>query len=205
VLEDGKVRRVGETHDREVDVRVIAATHQPLEQLIAAGRFREDLYFRLAAVPIDVPPLRDRREDIALLFTHFLEVFCKANQRRQLSVDAEVFPVLESYRWPGNVREVRNICEQLAIFGTDPITTDQLPSSIVETNAAQETGLVRFTALTTTSLHSFKEQCEKELIETVLRRTNWNFTEAARLLDIQRTYLHRKVAALKIERSRPSR
>ena len=205
VLEDGKVRRIGETHDREVDVRVIAATHQPLERLVASGRFREDLYFRLNAVPIDVPPLRDRHEDIALLFAHFLEHFCKANQRRQLSIDASTFPVLESYGWPGNVRELRNVCEQLAIFGTDPITTDQLPSSIVEQNAAQETGLVRFTALTTTSLHSFKEQCEKELIENVLRRTNWNFTEAARLLDIQRTYLHRKVATLKIERSRPSR
>jgi len=201
VLEDGRVRRIGETSDRQVDVRIVAATHRNLEQLAGAGGFREDLYFRLATVTIDVPPLRERDGDAALLFTHFLHAFCEANDRRRLSIDAEVFPVVERYRWPGNVRELRNVCEQLAIFGIDPITIDQLPSSMLQESAASETGLVRLaSSMDIVPLRTFKEQCEKEYIELVLRRTNWNYTTAAKLLDIQRTYLHQKITALNIER-----
>jgi two-component system nitrogen regulation response regulator NtrX len=200
VLEDGKVRRIGETHDRQVDVRVVAATNRPLEQLIAEERFREDLFFRLATVPIDVPPLRERDGDLRLLFSHFLDVFCAENQRRRLTIDASVFPLIERYRWPGNVRELRNVCEQLAIFGTEPLLPEQLPSSVLHDESRHETGLVRLSETAAPlTLREFKEQCEKEYIESVLRRTNWNFTAAAKLLDIQRTYLHRKVAALKIE------
>jgi len=200
VLEDGKVRRIGETHDRQVDVRVVAATNRPLEQLIAEERFREDLFFRLATVPVDVPPLRERDGDLRLLFTHFLDQFCAENQRRRLTIDVAVFPLIERYRWPGNVRELRNVCEQLAIFGTEPLTADQLPSSLVHDQSRHETGLVRLSETAAPlTLRELKEQCEKEYIESVLRRTNWNFTAAAKILDIQRTYLHRKVAALKIE------
>lgn len=204
VLEDGKVRRIGETQDRQVDVRVVAATNRNLEKLVEQGAFREDLYFRLATVPIDVPPLREREGDISLLFAHFLEHFCSQNQRRRMTIDPEVFPLLERYRWPGNVRELRNVCEQVAIFGTDPVTPEQLPSSMMQESAPRETGLVRLTdPATLLPLRDFKEQCEKEYIESVLRRTNWNFTAAAKLLDIQRTHLHQKVTALKIERPRP--
>jgi DNA-binding NtrC family response regulator len=194
VLEDGKVRRIGETHDRQVDVRIIAATNRDLEEAISRGTFREDLYFRLATVPVDVPPLRERPDDITLLFAWFLDHFCAKNQRRRLTIDAEIFPILERYRWPGNVRELRNVCEQLSIFATDPVTRDQLPSFV-------GAGLIRPAAGTEIiPLRDFKEQCEKEYIESVLRRTNWNFVEAARLLDIQRTYLHQKVTALAIKR-----
>jgi transcriptional regulator with PAS, ATPase and Fis domain len=203
VLEDGKVRRIGETQDRQVDVRVVAATNRNLEKLVEQGAFREDLFFRLATVPIDVPPLREREGDISLLFAHFLEHFCTQNQRRRMTIDPEVFPLLEKYRWPGNVRELRNVCEQVAIFGTDPVTPEQLPSSMMQESAPRETGLVRLTdPATLLPLRDFKEQCEKEYIESVLRRTNWNFTAAAKLLDIQRTHLHQKVTALKIERPR---
>ena len=202
VLEDGRMRRVGETHDRQIDVRVIAATNRDLEEAVAAGVFREDLFFRLATIPIDVPPLRDRAGDIPLLFSHMFELACAEHQRRRMSIDQEVFGALERYRWPGNVRELRNVCEQLAVFGTDPITVDQLPSSILNQPAESlETGLVRFNdAASVLPLREFKEQCEREYIEAVLRRTNWNFTAAAKLLDIQRTYLHQKVAALKIDK-----
>jgi DNA-binding NtrC family response regulator len=201
VLEDGKVRRVGETHDRQVDVRILAATNRHLEECIARGTFREDLYFRIATVPFDVPPLRERTGDITLLFAWFLDHFCMKNQRRRLTVDAEIFPILERYRWPGNVRELRNICEQLSIFGTDPVTRDQLPSSVLQESPARGAGLIRPGAGTEIiPLRDFKEQCEKEYIESVLRRTNWNFVEAARLLDIQRTYLHQKVTGLGIRR-----
>ena len=132
VLEDGRVRRVGETRDRQVDVRVLAATHRNLEEEVKAGRFREDLYFRLAHLPIPVPSLRERREDIPLLFSHFLDRFSRQHRVRPRQADPELFPYLERYAWPGNVRELRNLCERLVVFGADPLTPDQLPSSFFE-------------------------------------------------------------------------
>jgi transcriptional regulator with GAF, ATPase, and Fis domain len=194
------VRRIGETQDRSIDVRVVAATNRDLEQMVQSGAFREDLFFRLSTVPIDVPPLRERNGDVALLFAHFVEHFAQENQRRRLSFDGEVLATVERYRWPGNVRELRNVCEQLAIFGTDPITVEQLPSSLRQEGSEVESGLIRLGEMNSPmTLRDFKEQSEKEYIESILRRTNWNFTAAAKMLDIQRTYLHRKVAGLKIE------
>ena len=201
VLEDGRVRRIGETSDRAVNVRVLAATHRDLESLSREGRFREDLFFRLSTVPVDVPPLRDRSEDVPLLFATFLQQFCARNQRIALSVDAEVYAVLAAYEWPGNVRELKNVAERLSVFGTDPITADQLPSSILSRRAHAESGIVRIgEGAPVMPLRAFKAQCEKEYIESVLRRTNWNVTRAAELLDIQRTHLHEKMTALGIAR-----
>src|SRR4051794_11945599 len=114
VIEDGHVRRIGETSERRVDVRVIAATHRDLDALVRGGAFRDDLSFRLAAVPIDVPPLRERAADVPLLFTAFLEQFCRRNGRVPLTVDAAAFARLRAYRWPGNVRELRNVAEQMS-------------------------------------------------------------------------------------------
>jgi two-component system, NtrC family, nitrogen regulation response regulator NtrX len=203
VLEDGKVRRIGENQDRQVDVRVVAATNKDLEAMVREGRFREDLYFRLTAIPIDVPPLRVRPEDIRMLVRHYLDLFCAENRRRRLTVDRDALARLERYSWPGNIRELRNVCEQLAIFGTDPVTVEQLPLSMAQPEALHEAGLLRLAgAVPIVPLREFKEQCEKEYIESVLRRTNWNFVHAARLLDIQRTYLHQKIAALDIPKPR---
>jgi two-component system nitrogen regulation response regulator NtrX len=201
ILEDGRVRRIGETRDRRVDVRVLAATHRDLEAEVAAGRFRQDLYFRLAHLPLEVPPLRARGGDIALLFNHFLERFTVRHRLRRKRLDDGVLPLLERYPWPGNVRELKNLCERLVVFGVDPITPEQLPSSFFQEAPAPETGLLR--------LHErqgilpwrdFKAESEREYLESVLRRTGWNFAAAARLLDIQRTYLHQKATALGIER-----
>jgi two-component system, NtrC family, nitrogen regulation response regulator NtrX len=201
VLEDGRVRRIGETSDRAVNVRVLAATHRDLQELSREGKFREDLFFRLATVPVDVPPLRERRNDVPLLFTTFLQQFCARNQRIPLSVDASVFGALSAYDWPGNVRELRNVAERLSVFGTDPVTLDQLPTSVITRGAATESGLVRIAETAPViALRDFKAQCEKEYIEAVLRRTNWNVSRAAQLLDIQRTYLHEKMSALGIAR-----
>jgi len=200
VLEDGRVRRLGETADRKVDVRVIAATHRDIASLSKEGRFREDLYFRLAGVPIDVPPLRERREDVPLLFSAFLQQFCARSQRNALSIDTGVYGVLAAYDWPGNVRELRNLAERMSVFGTDPITVEQLPSSLRNRGAA-ESGIVRLAeGAEVTPLREFKTQCEKEYIESVLRRTHWNVSRAAQLLDLQRTYLHEKIVALGIVR-----
>src|SRR5205085_2498950 len=111
VLEDGRVRRLGETTDRPVDVRTLAATNRNLESMIGHGLFREDLYFRISAVPIEVPPLRERPDDVPMLLTAFLEQFCRRNGRAALTVESEVFDRLRAYRWPGNVRELRNLAE----------------------------------------------------------------------------------------------
>ena len=201
VLEDGRVRRIGENSDRAVNVRVLAATHRDLQEMVREGKFREDLFFRLATVPLDVPSLRDRRTDVPLLFSTFLQQFCARNQRITLSVDAAVLGALAAYDWPGNVRELRNVAERLSVFGTDPVTLDQLPTSVTTRGAATESGLVRIAETAPViALRDFKAQCEKEYIEAVLRRTNWNVSKAAQLLDIQRTYLHEKMSALGIDR-----
>ena len=201
VLEDGRVRRVGETRDRQVDVRVIAATHRDLEEAVRAGRFREDLYFRLAHLPIDVPALRERREDIPPLFDHFLEHFSRRHRTRPRRVASEVLPLLERYPWPGNVRELRNLCERLVVFGGDPVTPDQLPSGFFEAAPPPEAGLPLLPpGFPIVPLRDFKARCEREYIESVLQRTRWNFAEAARLLDVQRTYLHEKARRLGTKR-----
>jgi DNA-binding NtrC family response regulator len=201
VLEDGRVRRIGETRDRRVDVRVLAATHRDLEAEVAAGRFRQDLYFRLAHLPVEVPPLRTRGGDIALLFNHFLEHFTVRHRLRRKRVDGGVLPLLERYPWPGNVRELRNLCERLVVFGVDPLTADQLPSAFFQEVPAPETGLLRLhERQSILPWRDFKAESEREYLESILRRTGWNFAAAARLLDIQRTYLHQKAAALGIER-----
>jgi two-component system nitrogen regulation response regulator NtrX len=119
----------------------------------------------------------------------------------QLSVDPTVHEALSAYDWPGNVRELRNLAERLSVFGTDPITLDQVPSSVLTRGAGAESGLVRIAETAPVmALRDFKTQCEKEYIEAVLRRTNWNVSKAAQLLDIQRTYLHEKMTALGIAR-----
>ena len=201
VLEDGRVRRIGETADRAVNVRVLAATHRDLQELSKEGRFREDLFFRLATVPIDVPPLRERRRDVAVLFLTFLRHFCERNRRVAFSVEPEVLRALEGYDWPGNVRELKNVAERLSVFGTDPIGLGQLPSSITAPGAPAESGILRIgETAPAIPLRELKAQCEKEYIEAVLRRTNWNVTRAAELLGLQRTWLHEKIAALGIVR-----
>ncbi|MEM8993711.1 MAG: sigma-54 dependent transcriptional regulator [Acidobacteriota bacterium] len=204
VLEDGMVRRIGETKDRRVDVRVIAATHQDLEASVRANDFREDLYFRLAALPLEVPPLRDRGDDVQLLFTHFFDGFTKRHRQRPKTVEPAVLETLRRYRFTGNVRELKNLCERLVVFGGDPVTLDDLPSSVLDDAPPEhlgETGLVRLGPnAPTLSLKDFKTQCEKEFIESVLQRTRWNVAAAARLLDIQRTYLHQKISNLGIRR-----
>ncbi len=202
VLEDGRVRRIGDASDREVDVRIVAATHRDLEQMVRDGRFREDLYFRLASVPVEVPALRERPEDIPLLFTEFLGQFCRKHGRTPMLVEPEVHECLSQYLWPGNVRELRNLAERISVFGISPVTVDQLPTAILsKAGKHEEGGLLdlaeRFSIV---PLARFRAQCEKEYIELVLQRTNWNVSRAAEMLEIQRTHLHHKLSTLGIER-----
>jgi DNA-binding NtrC family response regulator len=208
VLEDGEVRRLGETKPRRVDVRVIAATHRDLEAAVAGGSFREDLYFRLAHLPIEVPPLRERPGDVALLFDHFLDRAARRNRRRRPQVDPRLPPLLAAYPWPGNVRELEHLCERLIVFGGDPLVPDDLPAAVAEGRApgavgGADAGLATGVRRLDLTLRDFRDACEREYVEAVLRRTGWNLAEAARRLGIGRTYLHEKVRRLGLRRPRP--
>src|SRR5215472_5876183 len=131
VLQEGKVRPLGSTEETDVDVRVIAATNKDFEKEIAEGRFREDLYYRLSVIPIQLPPLRDRREDIPLLARHFIERFRKSMEKPISGISAEAFRKLEAYDWPGNVRELENTMERaIALESTPEVTLGSLPDRI---------------------------------------------------------------------------
>lgn len=205
VLEDGVVRRVGGRREIHVDVRVLAATNKDLPKRVGDGSFREDLYFRLNTLPITVPPLRERGQDIALLAGFFIAHFCQMNQTRNKTLTPQALEILENYSWPGNVRELRNLCERLAILAGEPIKTLDLPSNFHSRQpSGAEFGLIRPTPFhQSLSLKVFKAQCEKEFIENTLKRYNWDYVETAKALDIQRTYLHRKISQLEI--SKPDR
>ena len=200
VLEDGRVRRLGETRDRGVDVRLVAATHTDIEAAVAAGRFREDLYFRLAHLPLDVPPLRERVGDVRLLFDHFLEHYWRHHRMRPRRVEPEVYPILEAYPWPGNVRELKALAERLVVFGADPVTVSQLPEryrSPGDSPAGAAEAGHRDPLL---PLKEFKHQAEREYLARVLRETHGNVAAAARLLGVQRTHLHQRLVALGVPR-----
>ncbi len=205
VLEDGRVRRVGDTRDRTVDVRVVAATHADLERAVAERRFRQDLYYRLAHLPIVVPPLRDRTGDVRLLFDAFVDRAWRRHRMRPRGVEPAVYDALEVYRWPGNVRELESLCDRLVVFGADPITVDQLPARIsaradvTATPAIAPTGDGEILPL-----REFKTRAETGHIRRALARTGWNVAAAARLLGLQRTYLHQKMAVLGVTRPEPS-
>ncbi len=207
VLEDGRVRRVGETKERTVDVRLLAATHAILEEAIREGTFREDLYFRLARLPLVVPPLRDREGDVRLLFEHFVAHFSRRHRAGPRRIEPDVYPALERYSWPGNVRELRSLCERLVVMGTDPIGKDQLPGSFRSAAGSPaghppevSIGLGRNDPVL--PLKEFKKRSERQYLESVLERTGWNVAAAARLLGMQRTHLHQKLIALELHRPR---
>jgi two-component system nitrogen regulation response regulator NtrX len=201
VLEDGKVRRVGETKDRQVDVRVVAATHNDLEAAVRAGRFREDLYFRLAHLPLTIPPLRDRTGDVRLLFDQFLRHFARRHGLTVPRVAAEIFPHLERYPFPGNVRELRSLAERLLVFGGDPLTADHLPAHFFDTAASEPIDPPLLSpALPTLPFKDFKLRSEREYLERILQKNGWNLSATARKLDIQRTHLHQKVKDLGLRR-----
>jgi two-component system nitrogen regulation response regulator NtrX len=190
VLQDGELQRVGGEHAIRVTVRVIAATNRRLDQMIADGRFRQDLYYRLSVVPIRVPALRERREDIPELTAYFLAEFCSRNNVRPKAIDDGVLPVLEQYDWPGNVRELRNTVERMAILTTgDRLTLDSIPAEVRRPRATLPS-----------ALHEVRDAAERDRILQALDRTGWNVSAAARLLDVERTSLHKRMKALGLGR-----
>jgi len=191
ILQDGELQRVGGEQPIRVTVRVIAATNRRLDQLVASGAFREDLFYRLSVVPIRVPALRERRQDIAELAAYFLSDFCVRNSMRRREIDSDVVPVLERYHWPGNVRELRNIVERMAILTRgERLTVELIPLEIRLPPAARPS----------TGLQEVRDAAERDRIREALEQTDWNVSSAARLLGTERTSLHKRLRTLGLKR-----
>jgi two-component system nitrogen regulation response regulator NtrX len=191
VLEEQRFERVGGSKSIEVDVRVLAATNKDLARELEGGRFREDLYFRLAVIPLNVPPLRDRREDVPLLIEHFLDHFAAEHGRRPKRPDPEALQRLIDYPWPGNVRELRNLAERLMIMTPgDTITLADLPVNLRGESGARQKGSLEVEHGT---LREAREAFERRFIERKLKECDGNVTRAAAALGLERSYLHRKL------------
>jgi two-component system nitrogen regulation response regulator NtrX len=202
VLQEQTLERVGGTETLTVDVRVIAASNKDLEEEIQKGTFREDLFYRLSVIPFEVPPLRERREDIPLLAIHFLRHFCQEYGKREKQLSAEALDCLVQHPWPGNVRELRNVMERLVIMvGSEQIRPeDTAPSLRVRVGQASE-GMGEGSAWDG-SLREARERFEREFIQRRLREVGGNITRAAERLGIERSNLHRKMKTYGIEAPR---
>ncbi|MBI5528865.1 MAG: sigma-54-dependent Fis family transcriptional regulator [Deltaproteobacteria bacterium] len=204
VLQTGELSRLGSEAVLSVDVRVLAATNKDILAEIASNRFREDLYYRLNVVPINVPPLRDRAEDIPALTAHFIAYFCAQNGVRQKTISSEALEVLMRYPWPGNVRELKNLIERLVIM-TGPqkteIETDDIPDEIFRApppqpaQSATPAGSAR-----ARGLREMKDEVERDMILKAIEESDWNVSKAAAALGIERTNLHKKMKAHGIQR-----
>ncbi len=206
-LQESEFERVGGIKTLHVDVRLIAATNRDLQALIADGRFREDLFYRLAVVPISLPPLRDRREDIPLLVHHFIGKYDQRLGKRVERVDEEAMQMLLSYSWPGNIRELENLMERSVLFADGPIILgSSLPDALRERSSGATVPIAAvgpLGAIAAPSGASMKEivrhaqaELEKELISRALEETGGNVTRAAKRLQISRKSLQVKMKDL---------
>ncbi|MEZ4820054.1 MAG: sigma-54 dependent transcriptional regulator [Bdellovibrionota bacterium] len=202
LIQEGTFMRVGDTSMRKVDVRVVSATHRDLRKFIEMGKFREDLYYRLAVVELTLPPLRDRVEDIPLLAQHFLNEFCKKTKKTGISVSAEAMKVFNEYFWPGNVRELRNEIERLvALNSNDKLIRSKdlskkffyetYPENIMVAEEEAEGFIKRLV-----------DDFEKGLLSKYLQKHKWNKTKVARLCGITRQGLNKKISKYRLDRRR---
>jgi two-component system nitrogen regulation response regulator NtrX len=187
VLQEGDFQRVGGGETLHAEVRVISATNQNLEALVERKKFREDLFYRLNVVPMRMPPLRERTGDIRSLGEYFLDDFCRRNNFRSREIEEDVWDVLCAYRWPGNIRELRNIIERMAILATsERITQESVPIEIrIPAENPAPSGL-----------DEVRAQAERVRIRQVLDDCAWNVSAAARTIGIERTHLHKRIRAL---------
>jgi len=189
VLQEQKFEPVGSTESMAVDCRIIAATNKNLQEEITAGSFREDLYFRLNVIPFDMPPLRERAEDIPLLVSHFIVGFCAEYGKKAKELAPSALERLKSYRWPGNVRELKNVIERLAIMVPgDVIDLSDLPIALLPKNDDSFETLGDFPTLS-----SAREAFETHFIRSKLSESKGNVSKAAELLGIERSHLYRKM------------
>jgi two-component system NtrC family response regulator len=182
-LQERVIEPVGGTKELKLDVRVVAATNLDIEKAITDGVFREDLYYRLSVIPIHLPPLRQRRDDIPLLLRHF----CKKHNSPKITFDKQCLEKLTGYAWPGNVRELENLVERLLIMrNSDTITPVDLPDKIRNSNASASTASFGGNVINLPDEGYPLEQLEREVVVQALERNNWNQTAAARFLQIPR-------------------
>jgi two-component system response regulator PilR (NtrC family) len=180
-LQERRIRRVGGTEETEVDVRVIAATNAPLEELVKQKRFREDLFYRLQVIPVHTPPLRERREDIPLLAEHFTGRFARQMGKRVAKVSEEAMALLQGYAWPGNVRQLENVIERaVALETTEAVLPERLPETILRPTPDEPLPAIGDGF----SLDRFLLSVEARLLNQALDRSGGDRTEAARLLGI---------------------
>jgi DNA-binding NtrC family response regulator len=196
VLQDRKFMHLGGVLEIQVDVRIIAATNVDLKQMAREGRFREDLYYRLNVITIDLPPMRQRREDIPLLADYFIRKFSEENDRGVRQIAPEALRALIEYSWPGNVRELENALERAVVLSSGPtVTLDLLPDHIVGRGAALQMLETRADA----SLFDIVEECERRIIGDMLEKCNGNQTDAAERFKIPLSTLNQKIKRLSIE------
>lgn len=210
VLQEQEFERVGDTQTIRVDTRVVAASNRDLQEESAEGRFREDLYYRLNVVPIHLPPLRERREDIPALVTHFLNVYNEENDRYVVHIDPRAMEALQDYHWPGNVRELQNYVERAVVMATGDELTHELLPSIVRGEDRQTHAFRRYDfdslaeqlvleGLSTADdksndLHArVVDRVEREVIAQVLSECDGVQIKAAQRLGINRNTLHKKI------------
>ncbi len=208
VIQEREIERVGSTKTQKVDVRIVAATNRDLEHEVEQGRFREDLYYRLNVVPIQIPPLRERREDILLLADYFLSKFCREKERNRLDLGPETRDLLTRYSWPGNVRELENFMERMSILcDGDTITPEDLPGKILkgvgaETESPGTTSYserefawpcLKDLQRMELNLKDFLDTVELRIIREALEESEGIKNRAAEMLGIKRTTLIEKL------------
>jgi two-component system nitrogen regulation response regulator NtrX len=204
VLQEGEVERLGSSRTIKVDVRVIAATNKNLEEEIEKGHFREDLYFRLAVIPIHVPSLRDRPGDIPLLVRHFVESFSRENNTKPRRISQAALDALEGYRWKGNIRELKNTVERLVIMTPgDTIDIANLPAAVraPSTEGGRLGGSVGADGSAAT-LREFKDSSERAFLVAKLRESGWNISKTAEVIDTPRSNLYKKLEQYQISQER---
>jgi len=196
VLQDRKFMHLGGVNELQVDVRIIAATNVDLRQQVKEGKFREDLFYRLNVITIDLPPLRQRKNDIPLLAEHFAQKFAEENGKPQLHISTDAMRPLMDYDWPGNVRELENVIERAVVLANGPgLTIDLLPDNMVGRGAK----LALMDHRPDASLFEIMEDCERRIITDMLEKSGWNQTEAAEQFRIPLSTLNQKIKRLSIE------
>ena len=194
VLQEGEVERLGSSRTTKVDVRVIAATNKDLEEEIRNNRFREDLFFRLAVIPIYVPPLRERPGDVPLLVRHFMDLFARESNVRPKRISPAAMELLQRYRWKGNVRELRNTVERLLIMTPgDTIDVSDLPEPVRNDAVARPPVDGEAEADRPGTLREFKELAERRFLVEKLRETGWNISRTAEIIGTPRSNLYKKL------------
>jgi DNA-binding NtrC family response regulator len=202
VLQDRKFMHLGGVHEIQVDVRIIAATNVDLKQHVREGKFREDLFYRLNVITVDLPPLRQRKEDIPLLVDFFLKRYSEENERPLRRITPEALRPLLAYSWPGNVRELENVMERAVVLSSNPqIGPELLPDSLT----GRGTSLPVLERHGNASLFDIMEDCERQIIVDMLEKCSWNQTDAAERFHVPLSTLNQKIKRLNIEIKKKTR